>query len=161
MTRPTAGVGTFDRRDDGAWDAFVAGADPGSYLQLSGWARVKAVNGWMSTRLLTGGAAPIGAQVLVRRPRPLPWAFAYAPRGPVAETWTGEAIEAFTSGPPQLLVLDITLADRDGKRAARRSAGSLSPPTRIGGHGSCTHLGTNTAPPKSKNSPWWSTAFPW
>ena len=42
-------------------------------------------------------------------------------------------------------------------RAARRSAASLSPPTRIGGHGSCTHLGTNTAPSKSKNSPWWST----
>jgi len=96
MTRPTAGAGTFDRRDDGAWDAFVAGADPGSYLQLSGWARVKAVNGWMSTRLLTGGAAPIGAQVLVRRPRPLPWAFAYAPRGPVATAWTADAIGAFS-----------------------------------------------------------------
>ena len=43
------------------------------------------------------------------------------------------------------------------RRAARRSAASLSPPTRIGGHGCCTHLGTNTAPSKSKNSPWWST----
>jgi peptidoglycan pentaglycine glycine transferase (the first glycine) len=96
MTRPTAGVATPDRRDDGAWDAFVAGADPGSYLQLSGWARVKAVNGWSSTRLLTADAAPIGAQVLVRRPRPLPWAFAYAPRGPVASSWTPDAIAAFT-----------------------------------------------------------------
>ena len=96
MTRPTAGVATFDPHDDAAWDGFVAGADPGSYLQLSGWARVKAVNGWSSTRLLTGDAAPIGVQVLVRRPRPLPWAFAYAPRGPVATSWTADAIAALT-----------------------------------------------------------------
>ena len=39
---------------------------------------------------------PIGAQILVRRPRPMPWAFAYAPRGPVAAAWTPAAIEAFT-----------------------------------------------------------------
>ena len=97
MTRPTAGVATFDQDDDEAWDGFVAGADPGSYLQLSGWARVKAVNGWSSTRLVTGDAAPIGAQVLVRRPRPLPWAFAYAPRGPVASSWTPASVEALTT----------------------------------------------------------------
>ena len=29
-----------------AWDALVETSDPGSYLQLSAWARVKAVNGW-------------------------------------------------------------------------------------------------------------------
>jgi len=97
MTRPTAGVATFDRNDDEAWDGFVAGADPGSYLQLSGWARVKAVNGWSSTRIVTGDAAPIGIQVLVRRPRPLPWAFAYAPRGPVASSWTPASVEALTT----------------------------------------------------------------
>jgi lipid II:glycine glycyltransferase (peptidoglycan interpeptide bridge formation enzyme) len=96
MTRPAAGVATFDRHDDAAWDALVTGADPGSYLQLSGWARVKAVNGWSSTRLLARETAPIGAQILVRRPRPLPWAFAYAPRGPVAATWTVDAIDALT-----------------------------------------------------------------
>jgi len=84
--------------DAGAWDAFVAAADPGSYLQLSGWAAVKAVNGWSAVRIderdAPGGR--IGAQVLVRRPAPLPWAFAYAPRGPVATTWTRASIEAFT-----------------------------------------------------------------
>ena len=41
-------------------------------------------------------AESIGAQVLVRRPRPLPWGFAYAPRGPVARTWSAEEIAAFT-----------------------------------------------------------------
>ena len=31
--------------DHETWDAVVEAADPGSYLQLSGWARVKAANG--------------------------------------------------------------------------------------------------------------------
>lgn len=80
------------------WDAFVEASDPGSYLQLAGWARVKAVNGWVAHRLAVGGAdAPrIGAQILVRRPRPLPWGFAYAPRGPVSGAWNPERISAFT-----------------------------------------------------------------
>jgi lipid II:glycine glycyltransferase (peptidoglycan interpeptide bridge formation enzyme) len=96
MTRPTASGATFDPREDPAWDAFVAGADPGSYLQLAGWARVKAVNGWSSERLLAGASSPIGAQILLRRPRPLPWAFAYAPRGPVATSWTDDDVAAFS-----------------------------------------------------------------
>ena len=81
------------------WDAFVEASDPCSYLQLSGWARVKAVNGWHAERVLVdrGARSPaIGAQVLVRRPRPLPWAFAYAPRGPVTTAWTPDAIAAFS-----------------------------------------------------------------
>jgi peptidoglycan pentaglycine glycine transferase (the first glycine) len=79
-----------------AWDAFVAAADPGSYLQLTGWARVKAVNGWAATRRAGGGGAALaGAQILVRRPRPLPWGFAYAPRGPVATAWSADTIGAF------------------------------------------------------------------
>jgi lipid II:glycine glycyltransferase (peptidoglycan interpeptide bridge formation enzyme) len=83
--------------DPAAWDEFVASAPHGSYLQLSGWARVKAVNGWRSTRLLLDGPGErFGAQVLVRRPRPLPWGFAYAPRGPVASSWTAAAIEGLT-----------------------------------------------------------------
>jgi lipid II:glycine glycyltransferase (peptidoglycan interpeptide bridge formation enzyme) len=80
--------------DPTLWDAFVSDSDPGSYLQLSPWAAVKAVNGWNAVRLgATGGR--IGAQVLVRRPSPLPWGFAYAPRGPVAAAWTSESIGAF------------------------------------------------------------------
>ncbi len=98
--------------DDAArWDGFVEASDPGSYLQLSGWAAVKAVNGWSGHRLVVPGAATgaeatgaeatghapgIGAQILVRRPRPLPWGFAYAPRGPVATDWSAERIGAFT-----------------------------------------------------------------
>jgi peptidoglycan pentaglycine glycine transferase (the first glycine) len=76
----------------------VEAAQPGSYLQLSGWSRVKAANGWTTTRMFarpTTGES-IGAQILVRRPRPLPWAFAYAPRGPVTHAWSADAIAAFT-----------------------------------------------------------------
>jgi peptidoglycan pentaglycine glycine transferase (the first glycine) len=88
--------------DPERWDRFVEASDPGSYLQLSGWAAVKAVNGWSARRLMAQGtgaseAVPrIGAQVLVRRPRPMPWSFAYAPRGPVAEAWTAATVDAFT-----------------------------------------------------------------
>ncbi len=81
--------------DREAWDARVEAADPGSYLQLGAWADVKAVNGWAAHRIITGDE--IGAQVLVRRPAPLPWGFAYAPRGPVARSWSAEEVGSFTA----------------------------------------------------------------
>jgi peptidoglycan pentaglycine glycine transferase (the first glycine) len=103
-TIPQAGSGTVTD-----WDGFVEASIPGSYLQLSSWAAVKRVNGWAAHRLLAGSgqgrgdpdpsashAGQIGAQILVRRPRPLPWGFAYAPRGPVAATWSTDAIAMFT-----------------------------------------------------------------
>ncbi len=108
---PTPEVTTADPGDAAAWDAFVEANPLGSYLQLSGWAGVKAVNGWRSRRLLAGGA---GAQVLLRRPGPLPWAFAYAPRGPVLDRWDAEGIGRFTE-----------LA-RDGLRSATSGAGRVS-----------------------------------
>ena len=85
--------------DPTSWDAFVEASDPGSYLQLPAWASVKAVNGWTAHRIegAPGGrGGAIGAQILVRRPSPMPWGFAYAPRGPVASDWTPDAIAAFT-----------------------------------------------------------------
>jgi len=90
--------------DSTGWDAFVETSDPGSYLQLAAWAQVKAVNGWTSHRLARPGS--IGAQVLVRRPRPLPWGFAYAPRGPVAATWSADEIAAFTTLVRERLAVD-------------------------------------------------------
>ena len=86
-----------------AWDDFVQAAEPGSYLQLAPWAAVKRTNGWTATRIgvevppgAGRGSAPIGAQVLLRRPGPLPWAFAYAPRGPVTGAWRPELVGPFT-----------------------------------------------------------------
>jgi len=84
--------------DPEAWDEFVEASHPGSYLQLSAWAGVKAVNGWSAHRIVAdSGTGTVGAQILVRRPRPMPWAFAYAPRGPVAGRWTASAIAAFSN----------------------------------------------------------------
>jgi peptidoglycan pentaglycine glycine transferase (the first glycine) len=85
--------------DPAAWDRFVETQEPGSYMQRTEWAAVKAVNGWTAHRITAnaGEADRIGAQILVRRPRPMPWAFAYAPRGPVATTWSATSIEAFTT----------------------------------------------------------------
>ncbi|MEO5940771.1 MAG: peptidoglycan bridge formation glycyltransferase FemA/FemB family protein, partial [Candidatus Limnocylindrales bacterium] len=83
-------------RGDADWDSFVAAGQPGSYLQLAGWARVKAVNGWTSRRIRSETGA-VGAQVLLRRPRPLPWTFAYAPRGPVTAGWTPDTIAEFSA----------------------------------------------------------------
>lgn len=90
-TRPALGDPAPD-----AWDAVVEANGRGSYLQLSAWATVKAVNGWASRRLLDPADPSVGAQVLLRRPGPLPWAFAYAPRGPVLASWDAESIRRFT-----------------------------------------------------------------
>ncbi len=98
--------------DPAAWDRFVAEADPGSYLQLSPWAAVKAVNGWSAVRLAADGGADgglIGAQVLVRRPGPLPWAFAYAPRGPVSSDWSAASLTALAEA------FRTTLRERAGR----------------------------------------------
>ncbi len=130
-TRPDASA----RPDAPTWDAHVEANELGSYLQLSGWAAVKAVNGWTSHRLLADGT---GAQVLLRRPGPLPWAFAYAPRGPVLATWDAAHIERFTglaragladAGRVSHLRIDPEI-ERDGSRdaggvavAALRAAG--------------------------------------
>lgn len=75
------------------WDALVAANPRGSYLQTGGWARVKAANGWAMRRVLAEAPdGPIGAQILLRRPRPVPWTFGYAPRGPVTMSWTEESL---------------------------------------------------------------------
>jgi lipid II:glycine glycyltransferase (peptidoglycan interpeptide bridge formation enzyme) len=84
------------RPEPAAWDAFVEANALGSYLQLTAWARVKQVNGWRSRRMLDE-AAGTGAQVLLRRPGPFPWSFAYAPRGPVLRDWDEASVERFTA----------------------------------------------------------------
>jgi lipid II:glycine glycyltransferase (peptidoglycan interpeptide bridge formation enzyme) len=86
---------------DARWDAFVESNPRASYLQLSGWARSKAANGWRSWAVETevpGSAAggAIGARVLLRRPTAVPWTFAYAPRGPLATDWGTASLTAFT-----------------------------------------------------------------
>ena len=81
------------------WDRFVARNPVATYLQLTACARVKAPNGWSSAIISdeTGNApGPVGAQILFRRPRQMPWTFAYAPRGPIASDWSPQALESWT-----------------------------------------------------------------
>jgi lipid II:glycine glycyltransferase (peptidoglycan interpeptide bridge formation enzyme) len=84
--------------DPAAWDAFVDGDPRATYLQASAWATVKAANGWRVKRVVAtpAGGTTMGAQVLIRRPRIVPWSFAYAPRGPLGGQWDRAAIEAWT-----------------------------------------------------------------
>jgi peptidoglycan pentaglycine glycine transferase (the first glycine) len=79
------------------WDAFVSGHPLATYLQLSGWARVKAANGWTSrvVEAVSPEGGRIGARVLLRRPRAVPWTFAYAPRGPLATPWDEISLDAW------------------------------------------------------------------
>ena len=122
------------RADDLAWDRFVAVATAPSYLQATPWAAVKRPNGWTSRRVVADGPhGPVGAQILVRRPRPLLKGFGYAARGPLTTgPLDGDAIAAFTeavravSGELRVahVRVDPELEDPDGSLArAFRAAG--------------------------------------
>lgn len=105
--RPAANAAQLEADDD-AWNAFVEGSAQATWLQTTGWARVKRPNGWASLRAAldwrdeTAGseARSIGAQILVRRVRGLPWGLGYVPRGPVGlptdPEAAGRAMAAFT-----------------------------------------------------------------
>jgi peptidoglycan pentaglycine glycine transferase (the first glycine) len=115
-----SGGPTFDLAPETpAWDALVRRSTPGSYLQTSAWAEVKAPNGWTPLRFMGTCALPapsgepeaegakdaesrpraaFGAQMLLRRPRAFRWVFAYSPRGPVMEEWNEASVQAFTIG---------------------------------------------------------------
>ncbi len=96
-TDPAAeGRELLDLNDRRVWDARVEASPHGSYLQLSGWATVKAVTGWRAVRR-ADPSATILAQVLLRRAGPLPWRFAYVPRGPVADVWSPELVGPLTA----------------------------------------------------------------
>lgn len=81
--------------DPVAWDARVEASPHGTVFQLRGWAVVKRLTGWRAER----AADPSGqllAQVLVRRPGPFPWYFAYVPRGPVVDHWSSQVVPEAT-----------------------------------------------------------------
>jgi lipid II:glycine glycyltransferase (peptidoglycan interpeptide bridge formation enzyme) len=84
--------------DPAAWDTFVDADPRATYLQASAWAAVKAANGWRVKRVVAtpAGGTTMGAQVLLRRPRIVPWSFGYAPRGPLGGQWDRTTIEAWT-----------------------------------------------------------------
>jgi lipid II:glycine glycyltransferase (peptidoglycan interpeptide bridge formation enzyme) len=81
-----------------AWDAYVERHPAATYLQTSAWAEHKLGTGWQPQLIVSGGIdrGIVGAQVLLRRVAPLPWPFAYAPRGPLADRWTVPHLEAWS-----------------------------------------------------------------
>ena len=102
MTESDAARATSDaarlRDDAAAWDEFVAAAELGHFIQLSAWADILKPRGWEPLRIVTSSVdGRIGAQVLLRRLRFLPWAYGYAWRGPVADAYSAGAIDAFTA----------------------------------------------------------------
>lgn len=116
------------RTDDATWDRFVAESSAPSFLQATPWAAVKRPNGWRSARVVVDApAGPVGAQVLVRHPWPLPKGFGYAARGPVATgPLDAAALGAFTDAARRAaaglgiahLRIDPELEDPDGAVAA-------------------------------------------
>lgn len=118
------------RVDDAAWNDFVASSSAPSFLQATPWAAVKRPNGWRSARIVVDGGdgiGPVGAQVLVRHPRPLPKGFGYAARGPLAAgPIDAAALHRFTEAARDAakglgiahLRIDPELEDPDGSMAA-------------------------------------------
>jgi len=87
-------------RDESAWEAFLAASAVPSHLQSAAWAAVKRANGWTSFRVAADVAgAAIGGQVLVQRPRGVPWGMGYLGRGPVTAdgSLSRATIAAFTA----------------------------------------------------------------
>jgi len=84
--------------DPNAWDAFVAASAQPTHLQASAWAAIKRGNGWSAMRVAADAASgPVGGQLLVTRPRGLPWGMGYLPRGPVsASPIDARSLDAFT-----------------------------------------------------------------
>ena len=76
--------------EPGPWDAYVRAHPRATYLQTTAWARVKRSTGWSATNIGADGppGERFGAQLLTRPIPLLPWRFAYAPRGPLADEWT-------------------------------------------------------------------------
>jgi lipid II:glycine glycyltransferase (peptidoglycan interpeptide bridge formation enzyme) len=89
--------------DPVAWDRFVAGSPSGSYMQLTAWSEVKAVNAWRTTRVVVDGPdGPVGAQVLMHDLGRTPWSVGYAPRGPVGTSFSPPGVMAWTDAVREL-----------------------------------------------------------
>ena len=80
-----------------SWDAYVRAHPLATYLQTSAWANVKAATGWSAVHVgsRSGPGGPFGAQILTRPIPLMPWRFAYAPRGPLADSWEAETHEGW------------------------------------------------------------------
>jgi lipid II:glycine glycyltransferase (peptidoglycan interpeptide bridge formation enzyme) len=69
------------------------GAGPG---EAAGPAEAVARTGTAASAAGGGGQRALGGQVLLQRPRLVPWTFAYTPRGPLVGGWDGDAVGQWT-----------------------------------------------------------------
>ena len=95
------------------WDAYVRDHGRATYLQTTAWARVKRATGWSATNVGRDGEPGhrFGAQLLTRPIPLMPWRFAYAPRGPLADEWNEATHQAW--------IEDLRAAAKPGGRLAR------------------------------------------
>jgi peptidoglycan pentaglycine glycine transferase (the first glycine) len=107
--------------DPGAWDAYVRNHRRATYLQTTAWARVKRSTGWAATNVGVDGEAGdrFGAQLLTRPIPLMPWRFAYAPRGPLADEWNETTHGAWVEA--------LRAAARPGGRLARTAIVRMDP----------------------------------
>ena len=132
-------------QDDAAWDEFVATSTTPTHMQLTAWARVKAANGWRPLRVVAdGGSGPIGAQVLIRRLGPGPFAMGYAARGPIATSFDGASLAAFDEALRR--AAQAPAPDARDRRPGRRGG------TRCGSPGGCG-VASNGRRPARRNAP--------
>lgn len=103
------------------WDAYVRDHGRATYLQTTAWARVKRATGWSATNVGRDGEPGhrFGAQLLTRPIPLMPWRFAYAPRGPLADEWNEATHQAW--------IEDLRAAAKPGGRLARTAIVRMDP----------------------------------
>jgi peptidoglycan pentaglycine glycine transferase (the first glycine) len=124
--------------DVAAWDRFVATSSQPSYLQASTWSAIKRSNGWTALRVAADApGGPVGGQVLVQRPRGMPWGMGYLPRGPVTirdldatalDAFTGRVRDAARAARLGWVRMEPEAADSPELRTALASAGWIPAP---------------------------------
>jgi peptidoglycan pentaglycine glycine transferase (the first glycine) len=104
-----------------AWDGYVRTHPRATYLQTTAWARVKRSTGWAATNVgLDGQPGERFGSMLLTRPIPLmPWRFAYAPRGPLADDWNEATHRAWAQA--------LRAAARPGGQLARTAIVRMDP----------------------------------
>ena len=107
--------------DPGSWDGYVRAHPRATYLQTTAWARVKRSTGWSATNVGLDGdpGDRFGAQLLTRPIPLLPWRFAYAPRGPLADEWNEDGHQAWMEA--------IRTAAKPGGQLARTAIVRMDP----------------------------------
>jgi hypothetical protein len=96
--RPHCRVTSTTRPDDPVWDGFLEGTNLGQFQQTSGWAIVKAADGWKLARSVVARSGAIigGVQLLWKQKGP--FRIGYATKGPVVVSSDIDDLELVLDG---------------------------------------------------------------